>query len=57
MKEYEVLNEKTRAMEILNEKQIAEMMLPAGFYGEVLRMKVNESMFHHLTMLSFKRVK
>ena len=57
MKEFEVLHEKTQKTEIMNEREIAKLLLPSAFQTMLMRMNIGESMFHHLTMKSFKRVK
>lgn len=55
-KKFEVKNEKTQVKEILTESQIYEMLLPAMFTQMVIKLKYNEELFHHDTMLNFKRI-
>jgi len=57
MKEFEVLDEKSQVKVTMDEREIAKLLLPSAFQTMLMRMNINESMFHHLTMKSFKRVK
>ena len=56
MKKFEVIHEPSQRKEIKNEREIAEMLLPEGFMMILNRLSINESIYHQLTMLNFKRI-
>lgn len=55
-KKFEVRNERNQQKEIKTLSQIYEMLLPEMLTSMVTKLKYNEEIFHHDTMLNFKRV-
>lgn len=41
---------------VVNEKELADMLLPESFYMMLKRLKINEKMFHYDTMTEYKRI-
>lgn len=55
MKEFEL--EKNSRKEVLTDKEVYDLLLPATFTSMLMRLNVNESMFHYDTLTNYKRIK